>query len=88
MYVEPRTPRPSGQLVLLLVVLFLAGGLLWLRSLASPPKTERFLVPRIGGRGGTPRAARRGRGASGRKLAAHDRGNVLRRRLSGWASSC
>ncbi len=42
-YVAPYSSA-TGQLVLLLVVLLLAGGLLWLRKLASPPSTERFLV--------------------------------------------
>ncbi len=43
-YVKPYSTL-EGQVVLLLVVAFLAGGLVWLRSLASSRKTERFLVP-------------------------------------------
>jgi Flp pilus assembly protein TadB len=43
-YVKPYAGL-EGQMVLLLVVAFLGGGLVWLRSLASDRKTERFLVP-------------------------------------------
>lgn len=43
-YVEPYGSL-EGEMVLLIVVAFLAGGLVWLRSLASDRKTERFLVP-------------------------------------------
>ena len=43
-YVKPYSTA-LGQLVLLLVVAFLAAGLLWLRSLAADRRTERFLVP-------------------------------------------
>jgi Flp pilus assembly protein TadB len=42
-YVQPYSTL-VGQLVLLLVVSMLAAGLMWLRGLASPPRTERFLV--------------------------------------------
>lgn len=34
----------TGQLVLVVVGALFAGGLLWLRSLATPSKTDRFLV--------------------------------------------
>jgi Flp pilus assembly protein TadB len=43
-YVRPYSSL-VGQCVLAGVVLLLAAGLLWLRSLASPRRTERFLVP-------------------------------------------
>jgi len=33
-----------GQLVLVVVAVLLAAGLLWLRSLATPSKTDRFLI--------------------------------------------
>jgi Flp pilus assembly protein TadB len=42
-YVQPYSTL-TGQLVLLIVVALLGAGLLWLRSLASPRRTERFLV--------------------------------------------
>lgn len=42
-YVRPYSTA-VGQLVLLVVVALLAGGLLWLRRLASPRHSERFLV--------------------------------------------
>ena len=35
----------TGQFVLAVVALLLAVGLLWLRRLAAPRRTERFLVP-------------------------------------------
>lgn len=43
-YVQPYSTL-LGQLVLLIVVALLAAGLMWLRSLAAPRHTERFLVP-------------------------------------------
>jgi Flp pilus assembly protein TadB len=48
-YVKPYSSL-LGQLVLLIVVALLAAGLLWLRSLAAPRRTERFLVPAVDGR--------------------------------------
>jgi Flp pilus assembly protein TadB len=42
-YVEP-FDSVTGQLVLVFVVLLFAAGLLWLRSLSAPSKTDRFLV--------------------------------------------
>jgi Flp pilus assembly protein TadB len=42
-YVEPYN-SVLGQLVLGVVALLFLGGLLWLRRLASPSKTDRFLV--------------------------------------------
>ncbi len=42
-YVQPYGTL-VGQCVLLIVVAMLAGGLMWLRGLASPARTERFLV--------------------------------------------
>jgi Flp pilus assembly protein TadB len=41
-YVEPYSTL-AGECVLAVVLLLLAGGLLWLRSLAAPRRTERFL---------------------------------------------
>lgn len=43
-YVKPYASL-QGQFVLLIVVFLLGAGLVWLRSLASPRQTERFLVP-------------------------------------------
>jgi Flp pilus assembly protein TadB len=43
-YVRPYSSL-VGELVLLVVAALLAAGLLWLRSLAAPRHTERFLVP-------------------------------------------
>jgi Flp pilus assembly protein TadB len=42
-YVHPYSTL-TGQLVLLLVAGLLLGGLLWLRGLAAPRRTDRFLV--------------------------------------------
>jgi Flp pilus assembly protein TadB len=42
-YVEPFDSL-VGQLVLVFIVLLFAAGLLWLRSLSAPSKTDRFLV--------------------------------------------
>jgi len=42
-YVHPYSTL-TGQLVLLLVAALLLGGLLWLRGLAAPQRSERFLV--------------------------------------------
>ncbi|MGN6608489.1 MAG: type II secretion system F family protein [Jatrophihabitans sp.] len=42
-YVEPYGTL-AGELVLAIVAVLLGGGLLWLRRLASPRHTERFLV--------------------------------------------
>lgn len=47
-YVKPYSSF-LGQAVLLIVVALLAAGLLWLRRLASPRRTERFLVPMADG---------------------------------------
>lgn len=49
-YVEPYDSL-GGQLALLVVAMLLFGGLFWLRSLAAPAKTDRFLVPEAGRRG-------------------------------------
>lgn len=43
-YVAPYS-TVGGQLALLIVVALLGAGLLWLRRLAAPRQTERFLVP-------------------------------------------
>jgi Flp pilus assembly protein TadB len=43
-YVKPYASL-EGETVLVVVVLLLAGGLFWLRSLAAARRTERFLVP-------------------------------------------
>lgn len=43
-YVKPYSTL-LGQLVLMVVAALLAAGLLWLRRLAAPRRTERFLVP-------------------------------------------
>ncbi|MFT4082986.1 MAG: type II secretion system F family protein [Nocardioides sp.] len=53
-YVEPFDTL-AGQIALLVVGLLFAGGLLWLRSLSAPSKTDRFLVF---GSDGLPRPAR------------------------------
>jgi Flp pilus assembly protein TadB len=42
-YVQPYS-TVVGQFVLLVVVALLAAGLLWLRALASPRRSQRFLV--------------------------------------------
>lgn len=42
-YVKPYNSI-SGQLILVLVAALFTGGLLWLRSLSAPSKTDRFLV--------------------------------------------
>jgi Flp pilus assembly protein TadB len=42
-YVAPYN-SVAGQLALLVIALLLFGGLMWLRSLAAPSKTDRFLV--------------------------------------------
>ena len=42
-YVEPYN-SVAGQLVLVVIAALFLLGLLWLRSLAAPSKTERFLV--------------------------------------------
>ncbi len=55
-YVEPYDSI-GGQVVLLFVVGLLAAGLFWLRSLATPSKTDRFLVfesSRVAGEPGRP----------------------------------
>jgi Flp pilus assembly protein TadB len=58
-YVKPYG-TVQGQVALLIVVLLLAAGLLWLRRLASPRRTERFLVPADGAPvGATPAQAAR-----------------------------
>jgi Flp pilus assembly protein TadB len=41
----------GGQLALVVVALLLLGGLLWLRNLAAPSKTDRFLVGDVALRG-------------------------------------
>lgn len=43
-YVEPYSSL-QGEIVLIVVIALLAGGLLWLRSLGATRHTERFLVP-------------------------------------------
>lgn len=43
-YVKPYNTA-GGELALVVVVLLLGGGLLWLRRLAAPRRTDRFLVP-------------------------------------------
>jgi len=43
-YVQPYS-TVGGQAALLVVVVLLGAGLLWLRRLAAPRRTERFLVP-------------------------------------------
>ncbi|WP_375493215.1 type II secretion system F family protein [uncultured Jatrophihabitans sp.] len=70
-YVAPYSSF-EGQGVLILVVAFLAGGLIWLRSLASSRKTERFLVPEDPSVAAARRAAAEAEAndASGRRLAA------------------
>jgi Flp pilus assembly protein TadB len=51
-YVEP-FDSVVGQLVLVFIVLLFAAGLLWLRSLSAPSKTDRFLVFDHGSDAGT-----------------------------------
>jgi Flp pilus assembly protein TadB len=46
-YVEPYQ-SPVGQLVLAVVAAMFLGGLMWLRRLAAPVRTDRFLVPVAG----------------------------------------
>jgi Flp pilus assembly protein TadB len=45
-YVQPYSTF-TGQIVLLVVVGLLLGGLMWLRKLAMPRQTERFLVMKV-----------------------------------------
>lgn len=70
-YVQPYSGL-DGELVLLLVVAFLGGGLVWLRSLASSRKTERFLVPEDPSIAAARRAAAEdeAKSVAGRRLAA------------------